>query len=176
MKRSQLLPDDSPVFYQPYLDTLPQEADLLELLQKQAVNFPEFLAHIPEDRFGFRYAPGKWSVAEVIGHILDAERVFQYRALRFARKDATPLPGFDQDPWIPNHPMADWTADRFIAEYEIVRSASISLFATCTEEDLLWKGTASGKSVSLGALGFIICGHQRHHRDILRTRYLDNPA
>ena len=96
MKLSELQPGDCPAYYQPYLDTL-GEASLVELLERQMGNFPQFIRSIPDALWQHRYAEDKWSVAEVLVHVLDSERVFQYRALRFGRKDFTPLPGFDQD-------------------------------------------------------------------------------
>lgn len=173
MKLSQLLPGDCPVFYHTYLDTLKPGVELLEYLENQQTNFPAFLTSIPEDKMGYRYAADKWTVAEVLVHITDAERVFQYRALRFGRKDETPLPGFDQDPWVVHSKASSWDKARILEEYRVVRESTLSLFRQFTEDDLRWKGTASGYPVSLGAVGFIICGHQRHHRNILRARYLD---
>ncbi len=173
MKLSQLQAGDCPPFYQTYLDTLKPGVELLEYLENQHTNFPAFLNSIPEDKLGYRYAADKWTVAEVLVHIMDAERVFQYRALRFGRKDETPLPGFDQDPWVVHSRANSWDTAQILEEYRAVRAATLSLFSQFNEEDLRWKGTASGYPVSLGAVGFIICGHQRHHRNILRSRYLD---
>ncbi len=172
MKRSEIRDDDCPAFYQTYLNTLPEDADLLEFMERQYDNFPEFLKSIPENRWSHLYAEGKWPLAQVLGHIYDSERVFQYRALRFARKDATPLPGFEQDEWIGHSRVMDWPPERHIVEYRGVRLSTLLLFREFSEADLKWKGTASGQQISLGALGFVICGHQRHHRNIIRSRYL----
>ncbi|MBC2840626.1 DinB family protein [Robiginitalea sp. SC105] len=173
MKRSELTSSDCPAYYQGYLNTLPPDADLLTMLGRQLGNFPEFIKSIPPDLWSYRYADGKWTLAESLGHVYDTERVFQYRALRFGRKDATPLPGFEQDEWIWASPAGKWSAERHLEEYQAVRQATLSLFRDFSREDLSWKGTASGKPMSLGAIGFIICGHQRHHRNIIRERYLD---
>ena len=173
MKRSQLKEGDCPPYYQAYLDTIDAETDLLQLMESQLGNFPQFIASIPSEKWDYRYAPGKWTVAEALIHVLDTERVFQYRALRLGRKDPTPLPGFDQDPWVANSRAEQRTAADVIEEYRAVRASTLWLFRYFEEADLSWKGIASGKPVTLGALGFMICGHQKHHRNILRARYLD---
>lgn len=173
MRLSEIGADDCPSYYRPYLATLEEDADLLELMERQMENFPNFIASIPGDLWHSRYEPGKWSVAEVLLHVLDTERVFQYRALRFGRKDATPLPGFDQDAYVPMSLADQRTPEDVIDEYLVVRESSLKLFSYFPEERFSWKGTASGHPFSLGALGFIICGHQKHHRNVLRTRYLD---
>lgn len=172
MKRSEISHADCPEFYRGYLDTLPEDADLLGMLSRQSGNFPEFIQSLPNDRFSYRYEEGKWTLAECLGHIYDAERVFQYRALRFGRKDLTALPGFEQDDWIGGNPASAWTKERHLEEYRAVRESTLSLFRDFSREDLKFIGTASGQPISLGAIGFIICGHQRHHRNIIRSRYL----
>ena len=172
MVRTDIGAADCPEFYRGYLATLPEDEELLSLMKRQHKNFPQFLRSIPEDLWDFRYAEGKWSVREVLVHVLDTERVFQYRALRFGRKDSTALPGFEQDDWAPNSNADRYTAEQIIASYEAVRASTIDLYRTFSEEDLRWRGTASGNAMSVGAIGFMICGHQRYHRDILRERYL----
>ena len=171
MKLSELREGDCPAYYQPYLQTL-GEASLLELMERQMGTFPEFINSIPEDLWNHRYAPDKWTVAEVLMHVLDTERVFQYRALRFGRKDFTPLPGFDQDLYVPMSQAAARSRASVVKEYKVVRESSLILFSNLPGERLFWKGTASGNPMSIGAMGFIICGHQKHHRNILRARYL----
>ncbi|MEJ2584385.1 MAG: DinB family protein [Robiginitalea sp.] len=171
MKLSEIRDGDCPAYYQPYLGTL-GEATLLELMERQMGNFPEFINSIPEDLWNYRYTPEKWTVAEVLIHVLDTERVFQYRALRFGRKDFTPLPGFDQDAYVPMSQAAERTRASVVEEYQVVRKSSLLLFSSFPKERLFWKGSASGNPMSLGAMGFIICGHQKHHRNILRARYL----
>ncbi len=171
MKTSDVSTQDYHPFYQPYIDTL-GNSELLVLMRNQLKNFPQFIASVPEDRLQYAYGLGKWSIAEVLLHIIDAERVFQYRALRFARKDQTPLPGFDQDAYVPNSAAGNRSKESLSAEYEAVRAASIALFQTFSEADLRLYGTASNAKVSVGAIGFIICGHQKHHRNVIRERYL----
>ena len=171
MKRSGLSEGDYHPFYSPYIDTLADEP-LVPLMERQLNNFPQFLKSIPKDKVHYSYGPGKWSVIEVLVHLLDAERVFQYRALRIARGDQKPLPGFEQNEYVPNSGASSRKMDSIIEEYEIVRRSTLALYRTFTDEVLQRKGTASGAGVTVGALGFIICGHQKHHRDVIRARYL----
>ena len=173
MVRSDITAEDCPEFYRGYLATLPEDVELVSFMKRQAGNFPEFLRSIPDDKWDYRYANGKWTTKEVLIHILDTERVFQYRALRFGRKDSVALPGFEQNDWAENCHADRYTPGQIIASYEIVRASTIDLFRTFTDADLKWRGVASGNSMSVGAIGFMICGHQRYHRDLLRERYLD---
>ncbi len=175
MKVSELRPGDCPAYYKPYLEVL-GEVSLVAHMERQLGNFPQFLRSIPADRLHYRYADGKWSVAEVLVHILDTERVFQYRALRFGRRDETPLPGFDQDAYVPESLAETRGIEDLVREYQVVRESTLLLFKSFPEERLLFRGTASGQGITLGALGFVICGHQRHHRNILRERYLEPSA
>lgn len=171
MKTSELKEHEYNPYYRAYIEAL-GEVDLMKTLRKQIKNYPQFLASIPEDKLNYRYAEGKWTVAEVLLHVLDSERVFQYRALRFARKDQTPLPGFDQDLYVPQSGAANRSLDSIIEEYKAIRQSTITLYESFNEDILKRKGVASNSNMSVAALGFIICGHQRHHRNILRERYL----
>lgn len=171
MKLSQLREGDYHPFYQPYIDTL-NDADLVVLMERQLENFPQFLSSIPDEKVHFRYAEGKWTVLEVLVHILDAERVFQYRALRIARGDKTPLPGFEQNDYVPESAANTRDLQGVIDEYKAVRLSTLTLYRSFSEDILKRKGIASGAEVSVGGLGFVTCGHQKHHRDLLRSRYL----
>lgn len=171
MKTSELKSHEYNPYYRPYIEAL-GEVDLMKTLKKQIKNYPQFLSSIPEDKLTYSYAKGKWTVAEVLLHVLDTERVFQYRALRFARKDGTPLSGFDQDLYVPNSGANHRSLDSIIKEYKAIRESTIALYESFEEGILKRKGVASNSEVSIGALGFIICGHQCHHRNILRDRYL----
>lgn len=171
MHISELAKGDYHSFYEPYVKAL-GDVELMDMLEKQLHNFPQFLASIPKEKLNYRYAEGKWTIAEVLVHILDAERVFQYRALRIGRGDITPLPSFDQDAYVPQSNAAGRTMDSIIEEYKAVRKSTLCLFKSFPEKLLHRKGTASNSIVSVGALGFLICGHQKHHRNILRERYL----
>ncbi|GGD38361.1 DinB family protein [Muriicola marianensis] len=171
MKTSQLTSSDYNPYYKAYIEAL-GEVDLMKTLKKQVENYPQFLGSIPEDKLNYSYAEGKWTVAEVLVHVLDSERVFQYRALRFARKDETPLPGFDQDLYVPASGANHRSIESIIEEYKAIRRSTIALYESFEEGVLKRRGVASNSTMSVGALGFIICGHQKHHRNIIRERYL----
>ncbi|WP_297793108.1 DinB family protein [uncultured Eudoraea sp.] len=171
MKNSELKKEDYNPYYEPYIAAL-GDVQLLDMLKRQLVNFPQFIDSIPEDKFHYSYQEGKWTVAQVLLHILDTERVFQYRALRFARKDKTPLPGFDQDKFVMESNAENWTKQEMIDNYIIIRKSTIALFEKLPEEALARVGIASDSPMSVAALGFICCGHQKHHRNIIRERYL----
>lgn len=171
MRTSALQSGDYHSYYQQYIDTL-GDVDLMTMMRNQKKNFPQFIKAIDKEKWNYAYALGKWTVAEVLLHVIDAERVFQYRALRIGRKDKTPLPGFDQDAYVPESGAKKRTVKSILDEYDAVRSASVSLFASFDEEVLRRVGTASNASISVGALGFLICGHQKHHRNVLRQHYL----
>ena len=172
MLLSQLPADSCPDYYKPYLQVL-GEVDLIDQLRGQRKNFPNFIKSIPDSKWTAFYADGKWTIAEVLVHILDAERVFQYRALRFGRNDKTSLPGFDQDLYVPESRANQRSRENILDEYDSVRAASISLFESFSDEQLGRGGTASGVHMGVAALGFIICGHQKHHRNVIRERYLE---
>lgn len=171
MKNSELKKEDYNPYYEPYIAAL-GDVQLLDMLKRQLVNFPQFIESIPEEKFHYSYQEGKWTIAQVLLHILDAERVFQYRALRFARKDKTPLPGFDQDKYVMESNAENWTKQEMIENYSVIRKSTIALFEKLPEEALKRVGIASDSPMSVAALGFICCGHQKHHRNIIRERYL----
>jgi len=118
-----------------------------------------------------RYAPGKWSVKEVVGHLADTERILAYRALRIARGDETPLPGFDENAYIPPAKFDARSLADLLADLRTVRTASLALFKSFDADAWRRRGSASGKPISVHALGYIIPGHERHHVEVLKTRY-----
>ena len=145
--------------------------DALGALRAQSASTPRLLTGLSEAQAMHRYAPGKWSVKEVVGHLIDGERVFSYRALRIARADTTPLPGFDENAWVPaahfdRRPLPD-----LVSDYQTVRAATVALFASLDEEALTRTGTANDQPVSVRALAHMIAGHELHHIGILRERY-----
>ncbi|HLK17561.1 MAG TPA: DinB family protein [Bryobacteraceae bacterium] len=158
-------------YYGRYISLVPGK-DLVQTLDRQLTETLLILRSITEEKSLHRYAPGKWSIKEVLGHLIDAERIFTYRALRFARKDQTPLPGFDQDPYVEaaNFDARPWTD--LVDEFEHVRRSTILFFRSLRPEDLLRLGTASQNAITVRALGYIIAGHELHHMEILRDRYL----
>ena len=158
-------------FYQTYTSKVEGE-DAFAALEKAALETVLFFEKIPEEKWNYRYAPGKWSLKESIIHMIDAERVFAYRAMRIARNDQTPLMGFDQDPYIQYYHAVQRSPESIISEYRAVRSASLELFRNLSSEDLLRKGTASDSPVSVRALAYIIAGHEEHHIRLTKEKYL----
>ncbi|MCG2461346.1 DinB family protein [Flavobacteriaceae bacterium F89] len=158
-------------FYNNYLSALEDEP-LLDLFKRQSKDFIDFLDQIPKEKYGYSYAKHKWTVVEVLVHIIDTERIFQYRALRFSRGDTTELRGFDQDIYVPESHAGKRTMQSIINEYKAVRQSTISLFENLTEANLENSGKVSGVPWTVGTIGFVICGHQQHHQNILEQRYL----
>ncbi|MGA9997817.1 MAG: DinB family protein [Pyrinomonadaceae bacterium] len=158
-------------YYSRYISLVP-EGDILAVLDKQADETVALLRSIPEAQGGFRYAPDKWTIKELVGHVIDGERIFAYRALRFARNDETPLPGYEQDDYIRNASFDDYPLSELAAEFEHVRRATLFLFKHMNGESWTRRGLANDAEVSVRALAYIIAGHELHHREILRDRYL----
>ncbi|MDO6596793.1 DinB family protein [Oceanihabitans sp. 2_MG-2023] len=161
--------------YNTYYETYISKATSLSLLDGFNESFTETLAFfnaLPEDKMEYAYAEGKWTIKEVIQHIIDTERVFAYRALRFSRRDTTELPGFDENAYTPSSEANRRTKESLIEEYVNVRKSTINLFQSFTNEMLLLKGMASGGSMSVRAIGFINIGHEKHHCGIIAERYL----
>lgn len=163
-------PDEFAPYYHAYVAGMP-DVDLLRLLEDQAEDTQALLRELGEERGDHRYAPGKWSVKEVVGHIVDAERVFAYRALCIARGDQTPLPGFDQDAYVAAAGFGRRALADLAEELADVRRASLRLLAGLDEEALGRAGVANGVPVTVRALAWIIAGHERHHQRLLRERY-----
>lgn len=171
MRRSELAEGDCTPNYKVYIDTL-GDVELSDIHQRQLTNFPEFIDSIPDSKLHYSYQEGKWTIAEVILHVIDTERVFQYRAFRFSRADKTSLPGFEQDDYVPNSNAHRRSKESIIEEYKAVRKSTIALYTNIDRQTLQLKGIASNAEMSVAALGFIISGHQKHHRNIIRERYL----
>ena len=160
-----------PEFYAKYVALVPV-GDLNATLQAQLDRSVPFLRGIGNERSLHRYESGKWSIREILGHLTDSERIFAYRALRFARADPTPLPGFDQDPYVAAAGFNSRPWNDLIAEYEHVRRSTIAFFRSLRPEDALRSGIANQASVTVRALGYVIAGHELHHFKVLRERYL----
>jgi uncharacterized damage-inducible protein DinB len=157
-------------YYANYISKVPG-SDVLSVLESQRLQMLQLFAGRSERDGSFRYAPGKWTVKEVLGHITDTERIFSYRALRIGRGDQTPLPGFEQDDYVRNSESGGRTLAGLAEEFGAVRTASISLLRSFNEEAWSRRGMASQKEVTVRAIGFMIAGHQIHHRIILEERY-----
>lgn len=158
-------------YYELYLSKCPFN-DILSGLQQSKDQFETFLKSIPAEKQLYKYASDKWTIKEVLVHIIDTERIFAYRALRIARRDVTALPGFDQDEYVLNSDANSRNFEDLISEFVSVRLSTVSLFNGFSEEDLLQKGIASNSPISVRALGYILIGHQNHHQEIIEKRYL----
>jgi len=158
-------------FYAGYVSLVP-EGDVLDLLARQIDDTAALIGGLSETQAGYRYAPGKWSIREIVGHLADAERVFSYRALRIGRNDQTPLPSFDENAWMPygnfdGRPLAD-----LLSELRVVRQSTLALYRSFTAEAVARRGVASQKEISVRAIIYITAGHERHHVKVVRERYL----
>jgi|GEM_PF-250997 len=158
-------------FYRGYVERVP-EGDIVETLVSQGTRTLETLAGVPPEREVYRYAPDKWSLVEVVGHLVDTEWIFVYRALRFARGDTTPLPGVDQDVLVSGAGFDRRPLASLIREFNHLRRASTELFRGFDDRILDRSGEASGALVTVRALLYIIAGHHMHHMDVLEERYL----
>ena len=158
-------------YYSRYIDRVP-EADVLATLSQQIGETLALLRELPESMSTYRYAPDKWSVNQLVGHVIDTEKIFSYRALRFARADTTPLPGYEQDDYARNSTFDSYPLSELASELEAVRRSTLYFFRHLDDEAWARRGTANNAEVSVRALAYIIAGHELHHREILRTRYL----
>jgi DinB superfamily len=158
-------------YYGTYIAKVPP-GDLLENLERQIGEIETTFGTMAPDRATFAYAPGKWSINEVIGHLSDAERVFGYRMVSFARNDPASLPSFDENVWAPEGRFNERSLSSMVAELIAVRRASLALLAGLPAGTDTRQGTASGKVVSVRALAYILHGHVAHHLGIVRERYL----
>ena len=155
-----------------YIDLLPDDGLVLEHLRANLNATSAFLRSLPEDLLLFRYAAGKWTIKEIVKHLSDDERIYAYRALRFARGDRTELPGFDQDAYTPEARANRRTIDDLLGELATVRAATLSLYAGIEDDLLVRTGVASGNVMSVRAIAYHIAGHELRHINIIRERYL----
>lgn len=167
-------PNELDAYYHRYLERVPP-GDIVAILATQLDDTLALLRDVDEARAITAYAPGKWSVKEVLGHMADVERVMSYRALRFARADDTPLAGFDENAWAPEGSFNARPLPSLLAELGAVRRATVALLAGLPLEAWTRSGTANRRPVTVRALAWIIAGHELHHRDVLATRYLQVP-
>lgn len=163
-------PDEYAPHYQKYVDRVPA-GDVIARLARQVEDTAALLANVKETDAGRRYAPGKWSIREVVGHVSDAERVFAYRALRFARGDEAPLQPFDENAYAAAGGFDRRTLADLVAELRAVRQTTLALLRGLDEAAFARWGTASGHRVTVRALAHIIAGHEAHHVAILKERY-----
>ncbi|WP_419875742.1 DinB family protein [Candidatus Pristimantibacillus sp. PTI5] len=158
-------------FHEQYIG-LVGEGDVTALLAEQLASTTELLSDIPEAQADYRYAEGKWTLKEVIGHISDNERVMAYRLLRAARGDRTPLAGYDQDEFMSGASFKSWSLAQIIEDYISVRKSTLALLRGLTDEAWLRIGVSNGGDVSVRAIAYIIAGHELHHLKIIHEKYL----
>jgi len=168
MKRPQA--EEFPLFYKGYVDTVGD--DVLAELEQQSESFPALLKNIPQEKASFAYAEGKWTIKELAGHVIDTERIMSYRALRIARNDATPLPGFDENDYVSNAHFADRSLESLADEFAALRKANMYLIRSLNEIEIDRSGISNEKPISVRALIYIMAGHVNHHSAILKQRYL----
>jgi uncharacterized damage-inducible protein DinB len=171
MKTDQLPVNEYSEFNATYIKAA-GNVDMIEELEICLHDFIRFVQNIPMDKFDYRYAEGKWTIKDIIQHIIDTERIFAYRALRISRNDKTPLPGFEENHYVDNTNANERNLQGLLTEMAVVRQATLSLFKSFSEEQLLRTGTASNTSISVRAIAFIIIGHQKHHQKVYQERYL----
>lgn len=172
MKLNQLSTNEYATFYANYIAQVSDEYTLIEELEISLHRFIKFVQDIPMDKFDYRYAEGKWTIKDIIQHLIDAERIFAYRALRFARNDKTDLPGFEENDYVDEANANKRSIMELLTELSAVRHATMYLFKTFNEKQLKRVGVASNNEMSVRALGFVIIGHQNHHQQIFVERYL----
>ncbi len=163
-------PDEYADHFQRYIALVPA-GDILVLLKSQLDDTRSLVRSTPAVKGDFAYAPGKWTVKEVIGHLADTERVMAYRALRISRGDQTPLASFEENVFVPEAQFGARTLASLMDEFAAVRAATVALFDGLPEHSWVRRGTASNRTVSVRALACIIAGHELHHRQLLRERY-----
>ena len=172
MKSTDLKPDEFAGYYATYISQITNEYNLIEELEISVHRLIKFVQNIPLDKFDYRYAEGKWTIKDILQHLIDSERIFAYRALRFARNDKTELPGFEEKDYAAIANAGKRSIQDLLSEMAVVRQATLAMFKSFSEEELLLKGIASHNTISVRALGFVIIGHQNHHQRIFQERYL----
>jgi|SRR5689334_8317122 len=160
-----------PEFYHKYINQVPDD-DLMTAFKNQTPITIKFFETIPANKINHAYAEGKWTIGEMLQHIIDAERVFSYRALRFARRDPTPLPGFDENLFAENAKADKRSWNDLLEEFKIVRRATEWLYRSFDEEQLNASGTSNNSEVYVLAFGYISVGHAIHHMNVVKQRYL----
>ena len=170
MNSNQLPVNEYSKFNATYIQAL-ENVELFEELEISLHNFIKFVQNIPLDKFDYSYAEGKWTIKEIIQHVIDTERIFAYRALRISRNDKTPLPGFDENDYAVNTNAKGRSIQDLLTEFSAVRHSNLLMFKSFSDEQLARIGTASENTISVRAIGFILIGHQKHHQKVFEERY-----
>ncbi len=171
MNSNQLPVNEYSEFNATYIKAL-DDVCLLEELEISLHDFIKFVQNIPMDKFDYRYAKGKWTIKDIIQHIIDAERIFGYRALRISRNDKTPLPGFEENDYVENTNANGRSIQELLTEFSAVRHSNLLLFKSFSDVQLTRIGIASNHPISVRAIGFLMIGHQKHHQRVFQERYL----
>lgn len=171
MRASKLTPEEYFHYFKQYID-LVDDLPLIEALENGFNHNNKLFESLPISKHEYRYAEGKWTPKEILLHLIDTERVFCYRALYFSRAENSSLEGFDENIFGKNCGANERSMDDLLQEYLTVRTATLSLFRSFTNSDLRKRGKASNNVFSVGAIGFILCGHEKHHQKIIEDRYL----
>ena len=161
-----------PPYASMYIDLVPGDGKLLKHLWDNLQSTKQLIQLLPPDKHLYRYADDKWTIKEILVHIIDDERIYGYRALRFARNDKTQLPGFDQDPFAFHSKANERTMESIVEEYEAVRISTITLFDGFSDDVMLRRGIANNNEATVRALGYHIAGHELHHVNIIKSLYL----
>jgi hypothetical protein len=164
------LPTDYPGFFNTYIALVPEDT-ILEALQHQTTAIQEFLSAVSEDHSLFRYADDKWTIREILQHMIDAERIFSYRALCFSRKERQVLPGFEENEYTPNSHANARSWQSLANEFLIVRQSTLALFNSFTNKMLVEEGRIKDYATSVTTIGFVIVGHAYHHMKVVAERY-----
>ncbi len=165
-------PNEYPAYAEMYIKLLPNDGLILKYLRDNGKEAKQFFLSVPKNKLEFRYAPGKWTIKEILLHMIDDERIYTYRALRIARADTTPLPGFE-DPYAVYSKANERTITSLVQEFLTVRKATLSLFTNPPEEAMMRGGTANNHYVTVRALLYHLGGHELHHRNIIKEKYLE---
>lgn len=165
-------PGEYAPFYAGYINKAVQTGDVLQTLAQLKDSTCEFFTTLSPEKADYAYAEGKWTIKQVVGHLIDAERVFAFRLMCFLRGDATPLPGFDENAYAEQNNVSNRTLHELAAEFKALREANLFLYNSVSDEQSLYQGTANGKPVSVRALLYITAGHELHHLSIINERYL----
>lgn len=172
MSRMRPTPGEYAPDFAGYVAEISDGEDVLDVLTRQHADLVARLGRLPADRGDHRYAPGKWSIKEIVGHLADTERVFAYRALRIGRGDGTPLTGYDDQAYVPEQQAAERPLADMVEEWDAVRRATLAFYRNLPSHAWIRTGTAAGHPASVRALAYVIAGHTRHHLAVLEARYL----
>ena len=165
-------PEEYAAYYHNYIAQLPQETSILHRMEKQISDLREMVQNCDTKKANYRYAKRKWSLAEVVAHIIDSERIFATRALVFSRNDQTEYPGFEQDDYVKESNTENRTLQKMLDEFEHLRRGNILMFQGMSDEMFLRSGIANKNRMTVRATVYIIAGHVQHHMQIIRERYL----